>query len=77
MISINGVGAQKLRHDQEPDGRDQWRLQWQIIYRRNELQSSAATFDVSGNATNQITRASGLGSLSLGMNLNWPPTRRK
>jgi uncharacterized repeat protein (TIGR03803 family) len=28
-------------------------------------------FDFSGNATNQISRASGLGALTLGMNLNW------
>jgi hypothetical protein len=33
--------------------------------------SVSGTFDVSGNATNQIARASGLGSLLLGMNLNW------
>ena len=29
------------------------------------------SFDFSGNATNQISRGSGLGALTLGMNLNW------
>jgi hypothetical protein len=31
----------------------------------------SGSFDVAGNATNRITRGSGLGSLVLGMNLNW------